>query len=159
MPASLDSREVFVERQWPSFATWLLAPGSGLFAGLCVFPLSDVAAVAVLLAVTLTVAIVLARTAERVTVTDGADPGLRAGRAFLEAWHVGEVTELDREASRQALGPGSDARAYLAHRGWIHTAVRVRVLDQEDPTPYWLISTRRPAELAAALVSVRPPTA
>ncbi|TGO04813.1 DUF3093 domain-containing protein [Serinibacter arcticus] len=159
MPASLDSREVFVERQWPSFGAWLLAPGGGLFAGLAVFPLSDVAAVAVLLAVTLTIAIVLARTAERVTVTDGTDPGLRAGRAFLEAWHVGEVTELDREASRRALGPGSDARAYLAHRGWIRTAVRVRVLDPQDPTPYWLISTRRPAELAAALVSVRPPTA
>ena len=159
MSTALDSREVFAERQWPSSAAWLLAPGGGLFAGLAVFPLSDVASVAVFLAVTLTITIVLARTAERVVVTDGSDPGLRAGRAFLEAWHVGEVTELDRAACREALGPGADARAFLAHRGWIPTAVRVRVLDPEDPTPYWLISTRRPTELAAALVAVRPPTA
>ncbi|PWD49832.1 DUF3093 domain-containing protein [Serinibacter arcticus] len=159
MPTTLDSREVFVERQWPSVAAWFLAPGVGLFAGLAVFPISDVAAAAVFLAVTLTVVILLARTAERIVVTDGADPGLRAGRAFLEAWHIGEVTELDRAASREALGPGADARAHLAHRGWITTAVKVSVLDPDDPTPYWLVSTRRPAELAAALVAVRPPTA
>lgn len=159
MTATLDSREVFVERQWPSVAAWFLAPGGGLFAGLSVFPISDVAALAVFAAVTVTIAILLARTADRVVVTDGADPGLRAGRAFLEAWHVGEVTQLDREAGRRVLGPDADARAYLAHRGWIGTAVRVEVQDPEDPTPYWVISTRRPTELAAALVSVRPPTA
>ncbi|GMA31451.1 DUF3093 domain-containing protein [Litorihabitans aurantiacus] len=159
MPASVDSREVFLERQWPSVGAWFLAPGGGLFAGAAVFPLSDVAALAVLAAVTSTIAIVLARTADRVVVTDGADPGLRAGRAFLEAWHIGEVLELDRDGSAAALGPRSDARAYLAHRGWIPTAVRVEVTDPGDPTPYWLVSTRRPAQLAAALVSVRPPTA
>lgn len=157
MTATLDSHEVFVERQWPSAAAWLLAPGVGLFAGLAIFPVSDVAAGAVFLAVTVTIAIVLGRTAERIAVTDGIDPGLRAGRAFLEAWHVGEVTELDRDRSREVLGPGADARAFLAHRGWIPTAVRVEVLDPEDPTPYWLVSTRRPRELAAALTAVRPP--
>ena len=159
MSANLDSREVFAERQWPSFGSWLLAPGAGLFAGLAVFPLSDVAAAAVFVAVTLTIAIVLARSAERIVVTDGTDPGLGAGRAFLEAWHVGDVAVLDREACRQALGPNADARAYLAHRGWIGTAVKVSVQDPADPTPYWLISTRRPDDLAAALVAVRPPTA
>lgn len=55
------------------------------------------------------------------------------------------------------LGPRADARAYLAHRGWIRTAIQVEVRDDADPTPYWLISTRRADELAAALTSIRPP--
>jgi hypothetical protein len=29
--------------------------------------------------------------------------------------------------------------------------VRVDVADDDDPTPYWLVSSRRPAALAAAL--------
>jgi hypothetical protein len=31
--------------------------------------------------------------------------------------------------------------------------VRVHVNDPDDPTPYWMISTRRPDELVAAIKS------
>jgi len=48
-------------------------------------------------------------------------------------------------------GPELDARAYLCLRGWIAAGVRVPVLDPRDPAPYWLVSSRRPAELAEAL--------
>jgi hypothetical protein len=40
-------------------------------------------------------------------------------------------------------------------RAWARTAVRVEVLDPADPTPYWLVSTRRPDELAAAIAAGR----
>jgi hypothetical protein len=30
-------------------------------------------------------------------------------------------------------------------------AVRIEVVDPDDPTPYWVISTRRPEDLIAAL--------
>ncbi len=33
---------------------------------------------------------------------------------------------------------------------WIH------VTDEQDPTPYWLISTRHPEQLVAALDAARP---
>jgi hypothetical protein len=36
-------------------------------------------------------------------------------------------------------------------RGWVSPVVTVEVLDAEDPTPYWLISTRKPEVLAAAI--------
>ena len=52
---------------------------------------------------------------------------------------------------RQAHGPRLDARAYLCLRGWIPTGVRIALADPQDPTPYWLLSTRRPEALAAAL--------
>jgi hypothetical protein len=38
-------------------------------------------------------------------------------------------------------------------RGWIPGVVRVELRDPEDPTPYWIVSSRRPQELAKALSS------
>jgi hypothetical protein len=38
-------------------------------------------------------------------------------------------------------------------RGWVDPVVRVTLEDPDDPTPYWLISTRRPEELVRVLTS------
>lgn len=85
------------------------------------------------------------------TVVEAGPDGLRVGRAFLSADALGAVTPLDRTATRAALGPQADARAWLHVRPYVDTAVRVDVADPADPTPYWLVSTRRPQEVAAAL--------
>lgn len=159
MSVAQDSRELFAERRWPPFGTWLLAPLGGVFGALVVFPVSRTTALATGIIVSVTIALLLARTADRIVVTDGDDPGLTAGRAFLDAWHIGQVEALDAEHTREVIGPGADARAYLAHRGWIPTAVRVEVLDTDDPTPYWVVSTRRAQDLASALQAIRPPAA
>ena len=45
----------------------------------------------------------------------------------------------------------ADARAFLLLRPYVKTAVRVDLEDPADPTPYWLLSSRRPEALAAAL--------
>ncbi len=42
-------------------------------------------------------------------------------------------------------------RAFLMLRPYLSRAVRVAITDPADPAPYWLISTRRPDDLAAAL--------
>ena len=44
-----------------------------------------------------------------------------------------------------------DARAWLLVRGWIPGVARITLDDPTDPTPYWLVSTRDPEGLAAAL--------
>lgn len=157
MVREVMTSEVHVERQWPSPPAWLLAPGAGITMALIVWPLAPRAALAVGLIVAATCALLLTRSAVRVVVTDGSDPGLRVGPAFLDAWSIGETTVLDAEATRRVLGPDADARAYLAHRGWIATAVRIVVVDPEDPTPYWVVSTRRPEQLARAIESIRTP--
>lgn len=89
--------------------------------------------------------------AATVTVGDGQ---LRAGRAHIETRHLGAVTPLDAAAMRRQAGVAADARAYLLLRPYLKRGVRVDVVDPADPTPYWLISSRRPAELAAALGAV-----
>jgi Protein of unknown function (DUF3093) len=89
----------------------------------------------------------------RVGVTSGE---LHAGRAHILLEHVGAVEALDAEGTRRLAGVDADARAYLVLRPYLKRAVRIEILDAADPTPYWLVSTRRPAELAAALAPASP---
>lgn len=86
----------------------------------------------------------------RVSVRDGV---FRAGRASIPVALLGAITPLDPEATRRTAGVEADARAYLLLRPYLKRAVRVEVADPADPTPYWLVSTRRPDQLAAALAS------
>ena len=80
-----------------------------------------------------------------------ADGVLHVPGARIPLDHLGGVTPLSREATRRVRGPLAEARAYVVTRGWLSESVRVQVEDPEDDTPYWLVGTRRPEELAAAL--------
>ncbi|WP_241901634.1 DUF3093 domain-containing protein [Nocardioides houyundeii] len=84
----------------------------------------------------------------RVTVAGGE---LHAGRAHVPLEHVGTAEPLDADATRALAGVDADARAYLVLRPYLKRAVRIEITDPADPTPYWLVSSRRPAELAEAL--------
>ena len=84
----------------------------------------------------------------RIRVSDGV---FHAGRARIEAAHLGDAAALDRDATRRAAGPEADARAYLLLRPYLKRAVRVTVTDPRDPTPYWLVATRHPDALVRAL--------
>ncbi|WP_241153654.1 DUF3093 domain-containing protein [Nocardioides pantholopis] len=86
--------------------------------------------------------------APQITVADGT---LTAGRARIEARHLGRVTALDAEETRLTAGRHADVRAYLLLRPYLKRSVKVEVVDPADPTPYWLLSTRHPDQLASAL--------
>ncbi|MEV7396203.1 DUF3093 domain-containing protein [Aeromicrobium sp. NPDC092404] len=77
--------------------------------------------------------------------------GLTVGRARVESEHLGAVRPLNRSDYRLTLGTGADARAYLVTRPYLDRGVLVPITDDTDPTPYWLVSSRRPDALAAAL--------
>lgn len=64
---------------------------------------------------------------------------------------IGGVTPLDREGTRRVRGPLAEPRAFVSTRGWFTSSVRLQVEDPEDDTPYWLVGTRYPHELAAVL--------
>lgn len=82
---------------------------------------------------------------------------LWVGAANIEWAYVAGVHVLDEPATRRRRGPDSDARAYLVLRPYLRQAVEVTISDQNDPTPYWLINSRAPQRLAAA-ISARIPT-
>lgn len=145
----------FRETLRPSVPILLLVPVGGLMAGAAALALGPGVAVgaAVIMAAVLLVLLVLR--APRIQVDT---EQLRAGEARLPVASLGAIEELDRAQTRAAMGPGLRADAYVVYRAWVPTAVRMELVDGDvtgDPTPYWLISTRRPAELVAALRSAR----
>ena len=81
----------------------------------------------------------------------GGRRGAPGGAAHIAVGHLGTASTLDPEAARRLAGPDADARAYLLLRPYLKRAVRVEILDPADPTPYWLVATRRPETLVSAL--------
>lgn len=76
---------------------------------------------------------------------------LRAGKAHIERRYLGQAVGFDGTEATLQRGRLLDARAWLLIRGWASAVVRVPILDEDDPAPYWLLSTRRPSELTRAL--------
>lgn len=76
---------------------------------------------------------------------------VRAGRAHIDARLLGEPIVTTGEDARMARGPGLDPRAWHVIRGGIDGVVVVAVIDPDDPTPVWVLSSRTPDRLAAAL--------
>ena len=76
---------------------------------------------------------------------------LRAGRATIDRAYLGKAEPLTGEDARNAFGRDCDPAAYLVLRSYLPGAVRVEITDPHDPAPYWLIATRNPERLAAAL--------
>ena len=80
--------------------------------------------------------------------------GFFAGAAHLTPDEIGTVTTYTGADATQQRGPLLDARAWTLFRGWVHPVVRIELLDETDPAPYWLVSTRHPDKLTAALARV-----
>lgn len=88
----------------------------------------------------------------RVEVVDeSGEIQLRAGRAHLPTSVIARTAEVPPTAKSAALGRQLDPAAFVQHRAWVKSMVLIVLNDPDDPTPYWLVSTRRPAELLAAL--------
>ncbi|KUL35849.1 DUF3093 domain-containing protein [Actinoplanes awajinensis] len=87
----------------------------------------------------------------RVEVRDGE---FRVDDARLPLGVITDVVALDAAGKREALGVGAHPYAFVIQRPWIGTAVQVLLDDPADPTPFWVISTRRPVELATTLVAL-----
>jgi hypothetical protein len=68
---------------------------------------------------------------------------------------TGTPEPLHGDAARAARGTELDARAWTVLRGWVDGVVRVPLLDPADPAPYWVVSSRHPEELVAALDRAR----
>ncbi|SFT78462.1 Protein of unknown function [Actinopolyspora lacussalsi subsp. righensis] len=101
---------------------------------------------AVLLPLSIALPVWLSRT--RLVVTERE---LRAGNARLPLRFVSDVEVIPRERKRRALGPELDPAAFMMHSPWAPTAARIWLDDPDDPTPYWVISTRHPERLAEVL--------
>jgi hypothetical protein len=79
------------------------------------------------------------------------DKEIHVGRATIEHPYIAACRALSAEETRRRAGIEADARAHMVLRPYIKTAVEIALEDPVDPVPYWLVSTRHPQRLAAAL--------
>lgn len=147
----------FHERLTPGWFGWLAAAAVGGSFGFVVLPLAGgIGYLAGFLAGAVPGALVgLAVMAGMSATVEVTARELRAGRASIALDGIGPVEVLDRAAMADLRGRGIDPRSYHCQRGWLAQGVRVPITDPADPTPYWLISSRRAAELADALELAR----
>ena len=92
--------------------------------------------------------------AGRIRVTVTADE-LQVDDARLPLSVIADVVALDAAGKRESLGVGAHPMSFIIQRPWIGPAVQVLLDDPADPTPFWVISTRKPVELATALLAAR----
>ena len=98
-----------------------------------------------------TVAIIYLALAMRSTISfDGKE--LRIDRAHIDIKYLGDVEVLDSPAMRLLRTRDADPAAYLAIKFWLPIGVKITVVDPRDPTPYWLITSKRGEEIAALLI-------
>lgn len=138
----------YSEKLWPSASTWIWPIIISITAGIALAPISSIlgwiAGAVVLLSL---IAVFLLRT-PTIEVTDEL---VTVGRASIERKYIGEVVGYRGDEAFKQRGQKLHGLAYMLLRGWIDGVVRFEVTDERDTTPYWLTSTRRPEELAAAL--------
>lgn len=136
------------ERLWFGPVGWFGVALAALSLGAVPAPINPRLGLVVGLVTLLVAVVVVVATTARVRVADGV---LRAGRAQVPVALLAAPRALSPQELALELGPALDARSYACLRSWVRTAVRVELRDPTDPTPYWIVSTRRPAELVAAL--------
>ncbi|SNT32772.1 Protein of unknown function [Asanoa hainanensis] len=86
----------------------------------------------------------------RVAVEDGE---LTVDDAHIPLSFVTDAVPVDAAGKRELLGVGSHELAFVVQRPWVSGAVQVVIDDPADPTPYWLVSSRDPVKLAAAITA------
>lgn len=140
------------ERLWP--APWLfIATALVIPASLLVFlPINTTAGVvvAIVLYAACVVGLILGGPVIEVTDTE-----FRAGRATLPLSVAGTVTGFTGNEASAERGTRLDARTWLLIRGWISPLVKIEILDERDSAPYWVVSTRHPDAVVAAIAAAK----
>jgi Protein of unknown function (DUF3093) len=84
-----------------------------------------------------------------------ADGELRIRGAHVPLRYVSGAVALDRATLRRVVGREGDPAAFVSIRPWIGPGVQFWIDDPDDPTPYWIVSSRRPEQVVALLRAVR----
>ncbi|MFC4472229.1 DUF3093 domain-containing protein [Streptomyces xiangluensis] len=128
---------------------WAIAVLFGLSMALVFMPYGPIAALIALVAGTCLAGLfVSSQGSMRIRVTNGL---LVAGDARIPLNALGEPQVLEGEEARAWRTYKADMRAFMVMRSYITTAVRVEIVDPDDPTPYLYLSTRTPDRLAKAI--------
>nr|WP_269814183.1 DUF3093 domain-containing protein [Glycomyces dulcitolivorans] len=155
----MRSGERYAERMRLPLAGWLAVAALAVIAA-ALSNMGDlrwwrVAASVVVLVVPLVGGWWLGRLPVRVVDEDG-EVWLHVDDARLPMSAVASVEVLERVAYSDAIGVAQHPLAFVVQRPWLSRGVRIVLDDPEDPTPYWIVSSRSPERLREALTAPQP---
>jgi hypothetical protein len=75
------------------------------------------------------------------------DAEVRVRGAHLPLEYVSGAVALDDRTLRRVVGREGDPAAFVSIRPWIGPGAQLWLDDPDDPTPYWVISTRHPDQV------------
>ncbi|MFE5409693.1 DUF3093 domain-containing protein [Microbacterium sp. NPDC056569] len=136
------------ERLGPSLWILVAAAVAAPMAALVVTPIDTTVALVVGAVVGVLLIALLILAAPVIEVRDGE---LRAGRAHIGVEFLGAGEVHVGEDARHARGAGLDPRSWHLIRGGVDGVAVFPVTDADDPTTAWVISSRTPDRLAAAV--------
>lgn len=156
MVSDMRSGERYAERMSLPVAGWLAVLALAVIAA-ALSNMGDmrwwrVAASAVVLVAPLVGAWWLGRLPVRV-VEESGEVWLHVDDARLPMSAVASVEVLEPVAYSDALGVAQHPLAFAVQRPWLNRGVRIVLDDPEDPTPYWIVSSRRPERLRDAMLA------
>jgi hypothetical protein len=76
---------------------------------------------------------------------------LQVGAAKIPISKLGNVLQIRKAEGFKERGPLLDARAYVKFQTSIPDMVKIEIKDADDPTPYWLFSSRNPETILGLL--------
>ena len=84
----------------------------------------------------------------RVRIANGE---LRVRGAHVPLNVVSGAVALDALTLRRVVGREGDPAAFISIRPWVGPGAQVWLDDPDDPTPYWVVSTRHPDQLVSVI--------
>ncbi|UFT00383.1 DUF3093 domain-containing protein [Nocardia huaxiensis] len=155
MESQQTTKPIYTERLWVPLWWWPVGFGiAGLMAAEIHMGAPGVRAwlpYVALFAIATWVLLWFSRHKVEVALDSAGTPELRVDRAHLPATFVSRAAAVPASAKSAALGRQLDPAAFVQHRAWIGPLVLLVLDDPDDPTPYWLVSTRRPEQIISAL--------
>lgn len=142
------SRERYRERLGPSL--WILV-AAALAAPMAALVLTPIDTTIALVAGAGIGVLLIALMIAAAPVVETRDGELRAGRAHIGVEFLGTPEVHVGDDARHARGAGLDPRSWHLIRGGIDGIVVIPVTDVDDPTTAWVISSRTPDRLSAAV--------
>jgi hypothetical protein len=78
---------------------------------------------------------------------------LRIRGAHVGLNYISDAVELDDRSLRRLVGRDGDPTSFVSIRPWIGPGVQILLDDADDPTPYWVLSTRHPEQVVRLLTA------
>ncbi|MGA5215272.1 DUF3093 domain-containing protein [Streptomyces cinereoruber] len=132
---------------------WVIAALIGFASALIVFPYGELAALAgFALGTAFACSWVNTQGSSRIRIVGDL---LVADDTRVPLAALGDAEILEGEEARAWRTYKADLRAHMLMRSFVSSAVRIEVVDPDDPTPYLYLSTRSPQALSDAIDAAR----